>query len=53
MWCKECHFRIEDKTATPNPFYVETENQGDVKQEKDDQRSLAELLAARREKKKK
>jgi hypothetical protein len=52
MWCKDCFFRIEDKTITPNPFYVEKENQGDVKQEKSDQSGLGEQLAAQHEKKK-
>ena len=22
MWCSDCGFRVEDKTATPNPFFV-------------------------------
>ena len=52
MWCKDCYFLIKDKTITPNPFYVEKDNQGDVKQEKSDQSGLGEQLAAQHKKKK-
>jgi hypothetical protein len=48
MWCQECQFRIEDKTVSPNPFYVEEEDQGDAEQKKSYQSGLGEQLATRR-----
>jgi hypothetical protein len=53
MWCKECQFRIEDKTASPNPFYVEEEDQGDAEQKKTRPPGLGEQLATWHENKKK
>jgi len=48
MWCKDCFFRIEEKNVTPNPFYVEEENQVDLDQEEPGQSGLGEQLAAYR-----
>lgn len=52
MWCMDCLFRIEDKTITPNPFYLEEENQDSLEQQKPNQSGLGEQLAAYNKKKK-
>lgn len=46
MWCQDCSFRIEDKTVTPNPFYIEDEEQGEQSQETSRPAGLGEQLAA-------
>ena len=46
LWCLDCSFRIEDKTATPNPFYVADENEVDLDQKKPDPPGMGEQLAA-------
>ena len=45
MWCQDCQFRIEDKTITPNPFYVEDDNLAGQKPEKSNQIKLGQHLA--------
>jgi hypothetical protein len=46
MWCKDCFFRIEEKNVTPNPFYVEEENQVGLDREESGQSGMGEQLAA-------
>jgi transcription initiation factor TFIIIB Brf1 subunit/transcription initiation factor TFIIB len=41
MVCMDCGFRIEDKTAVPNPFYVPDEEP----EEPEERLLLGELLA--------
>jgi len=47
----DCPFRVEEKNITPNPFYVE-ENQDSLEQEKPNQSGLGKQLAAWYKKKK-
>jgi hypothetical protein len=49
MWCQDCGFRIEDKTAMPNPFYVPEEAPADLPQADEDRPGLGEQLYAWRE----
>ena len=45
MVCLDCWFRVEDKTATPNPFYVETEEEVDNIVEPVNADQVAQLMA--------
>jgi hypothetical protein len=51
MWCLDCFFRVEEKTITPNPFYIEDEHQADADQEQPSPPGLGEQLAALQKKK--
>ena len=44
MWCQDCGFRVEDKTAVPNPFYVPEEEPADPPQADEDRPGLGEQL---------
>lgn len=52
MWCMDCAFRVEEKTITPNPFYVADQKQDGAEGEAADQSGLGEQLAALSKKKK-
>jgi hypothetical protein len=50
MWCQDCGFRVEDKTAVPNPFFVpDEEEQATPQQEEQERPGLGEQLLAWRE----
>ena len=47
MWCTDCGFRVEDKTAVPNPFLVEKKrNQASPDKVERRRPGLGEQLAA-------
>ncbi|MBN1537812.1 MAG: hypothetical protein JW908_13830 [Anaerolineales bacterium] len=46
MWCLDCFFRVEEKSISPNPFYIEDEDQAQPSRP-----GLGEQLAAGQKKK--
>jgi transcription initiation factor TFIIIB Brf1 subunit/transcription initiation factor TFIIB len=46
IWCRDCGFRVEDKTATPNPFIevTNTESASASDNEESSKRSLGAAL---------